>query len=182
MILGSCVHCGECCLELIRANRHLQDPFPGVGDCYDKEAKRCKIYAERPDICRNFPMNGQQLSSYPNCGYYWTEEVKVATPDVDAIRDVVVALINFMEQETHQIWNQSEGKFMLLEACGLGICDEIKDVTAAEAQEFRQQRLEAWMDSMLIPRHNKVTVYNLKRVLRVLEVTYGKHDASADRR
>lgn len=52
-----CVGCGICCetLSSVRDEKTGRYIIPCVH--LDTETKRCNIYEDRPDICRNFPEN-----------------------------------------------------------------------------------------------------------------------------
>jgi Fe-S-cluster containining protein len=65
-----CNGCGACCRHLLLTpeTEHMNR---GDGTClhYDDDSKRCKIYNERPDICR---VDRQYIANYQH-DYSWIE-------------------------------------------------------------------------------------------------------------
>lgn len=65
---GECKRCGQCCkLYLPTVNetmKYTQCPFL-------LENNLCRIYSERPQLCRNFPEYPAETP--PDCGYTWLE-------------------------------------------------------------------------------------------------------------
>ncbi len=51
---GSCVRCGRCCSGC---------------PAHDSKNMRCRIYAQRPSICRVFPLTPEDNERIPTCGY-----------------------------------------------------------------------------------------------------------------
>jgi len=72
---GKCNHCGKCCP--LEEFKKLQDPFCKVKKMILKDGKYyCPIYKDRPQICRDFPKNQEDLKqmNITNCGFYWEEK------------------------------------------------------------------------------------------------------------
>jgi len=67
---GQCNRCGQCC------------KFTGKKGCSYLEFKNgiafCKIYKNRPSLCRSHPANKKQFIvngiEIKNCGFYFVEE------------------------------------------------------------------------------------------------------------
>ena len=72
---GECNHCGECCKGNVW--KHLSPPQQreyeasafNDGYCYwyDRQARRCRIYADRPHYCLLFPQTPDQMPA--ECSY-----------------------------------------------------------------------------------------------------------------
>ncbi len=65
---GECNNCGACCQLLIRCPH------------WDTKNSRCKAYADRPNVCRLFPITPSDLGDVtcvpgaPECGYRFVRQ------------------------------------------------------------------------------------------------------------
>lgn len=75
---GECCGCGDCCRpETIPARtaayNEARIPFEVVnnGDCkdFDPETGKCRIYENRPQVCRDFPTHPIDIAALPRCTY-----------------------------------------------------------------------------------------------------------------
>ncbi|NYT02942.1 MAG: hypothetical protein GKC10_09345 [Methanosarcinales archaeon] len=59
---GKCNRCGKCCRGC---------------PAHDASGNRCRIYAHRPDICREFPLTPEDIQHIKNCGYKFNKQSKL---------------------------------------------------------------------------------------------------------
>ncbi|GAJ22233.1 unnamed protein product, partial [marine sediment metagenome] len=62
---GECDRCGKCCLNCPH---------------YIKEYPRCAIYETRPDFCKEFPWDPEQIKEIPECTYSFEATEVTAYP------------------------------------------------------------------------------------------------------
>jgi len=78
-------------------------------------------------------------------------------------KEQIRKLIEKLQEENQILWADAQEQFKKVEACNLGICDDMKG-TPEEQQKLKQERIDDWGKATLTWKHNLVTIYNLERI------------------